>query len=55
MLREDSPYKSDGGDTDVKQEAGFPVMMEERVTEGHTCRREWGCDLGLAEDALLQD
>lgn len=28
MLREDSPYKSDGGDTDVKQEAGFPAMME---------------------------
>lgn len=40
MLTEDSPYKSDGGDIDVKQEAGSPVMMEERVTEGHTCRRE---------------
>lgn len=53
MLTEDSPYKSDGGDTDVKQEAGFPD--DRRVTEAHTCRREWGCDLGLAEDALLQD
>ena len=28
MLTEDSPYKSDGGDTDVKQEAGFPAMIE---------------------------